>query len=313
MKKKATFIIPAYIKNEQYLGFLEQAIQGIMKQSDSDWNAIIIEDCSPYKRTRQIIEKYKMMDKRIDVIYLNERKTTGECRNLGIEWADKVGASYILFNDADDISNSNRVRWVKETFDRYENIDMIYSSPEIIDEFSKKKSYSQIPIPIQEIIDQLNSNPLFGKECWYEMGVRTGYINVTSTTSVRIELAKQCPFPKEVISEDMHTWYRYSAIGELFFDNRWHCMYRIPSFAKRQSSASYVEDFAREKVRVDIQGFNQALDIVEESEKISKKQRTIIEVQFLLRLMESMEKDNRFDLVSSLIEICKQKALNIIL
>ena len=42
MKKKATFIIPAYIKNEQYLGFLEQAIQGIMKQSDSDWNAIIM-------------------------------------------------------------------------------------------------------------------------------------------------------------------------------------------------------------------------------------------------------------------------------
>lgn len=300
----STFVIPAYIKSDTYLNFLDETIQGLLVQTDDNWNAIIIDDCSPVRRVKELIDKYQ--DKRINYISLEERKTTGMCRNIGIKWAVENGASYILYNDADDISDCNRVKWVKDVFHKNQNADVIYSPVRVIDEFSKEVDFDSISPAIKEILCELKKNPPFGSDCWLDIGLRTGYINVTSATSVRVDLAMKELFPDEYISEDSHTWFRYGASGEYYFTNNIHASYRIPTFVKRQSSESYVKDFNVNKIRVEKDGFFKAINIAIQKGHIQEEKRSIIEFKFLMRLIESMGKVGRLDLAFKLAMECNE-------
>lgn len=303
----ASFVIPAYIKNETYLNFLKETLDGLINQSDEKWNAIVIEDCSPEKKVRNLLNHYMSVDKRIHCIFLDTKKTTGMCRNIGIKWAKSKGSDIILFNDADDISHRDRLKRVKSIFRDNPNVSVVYTNIKIIDEFSDEVPKTSISPPILEILDGLKENQPVGKNCWYDIGLITGYINVTSATSVRIELAVQELFPDEYVSEDSHTWFRYAARGEFFFINEALTYYRIPSFVTRQSSDSYVEDFNLVKNRVDLDGFSRALDIVIQKGVLNQANRNLLEAKFLLRLAESMGKDGRLDLAFDLAMKCKEK------
>lgn len=302
----ATFVIPAYIESSIYLKFLDECIQGLINQTDDNWNAIIINDCSPVKEVGELLNKYSD-ESRISSITLTERRSTGYCRNVGIEWAQKHNSKYILYNDADDISDCNRVKWVKKIFEENPNIDVVYSPVTIIDETSNPVEHSKLSPAILEILNALADNPPRGKDCWKDIGLRTGYINVTSATSVRTELAVKEKFPDEYISEDSHTWYRYAANGEFYFSEKIHSLYRLPTFVKRQSSEKYVQDFNLNKIRVDLDGYSKAIDIAIENGSINGSDRLMLEIRFLMRLIESMGKVNRLDLVYDLAKECNNR------
>lgn len=302
-----TFVIPVYIKNKEYLKFFDQTIKGLLDQIDEKWSAIIIEDCSPTVEVKELLLNYINLDKRIDAVFLKKRVSTGECRNIGIKWAVDNGADIIIYNDADDISSPDRVKTVKKIFHDNPNVSIIYSRVKIIDEFSKEVKKEKIAPPIMEILEELKENQPTGKNCWYSIGIKTGYINVTSATAVRANLALQELFPDEYISEDSHTWFRYTARGEMYFCDKVLTYYRIPSYVIRQSSNSYVEDFNKNKIRVEWDGFSKALDIAEGKGELGKSKRNLIEAKFLLRLAESMVKDGRVDLVYDLTLRCKER------
>lgn len=308
----ATFVIPVYVKSDIYLNFLEEAIQGIINQTDKKWNAVFIEDCSPVKEVRKILNKYSQ-DKRIHSIFLKMRKTTGACRNIGIEWAKNNNSPYILFNDADDVPDRNRVKWIKEIFKSNLNVDVIYSDVNIIDEYSNQVDFNELSPAIKEIVMALKDNPPRGRNCWLDIGLRTGYVNITSTTSVRTELAAAELFPDEYVSEDSHTWFRYAARGEYYFDNNIHAKYRIPTFVKRQSSEGYVDDFNVNKLRVEREGYSKAIEIALQNGSIDKDVCSMIEVKFVMRLIESMKKVNRYDLACDLAAEYNKKLKQILL
>ena len=93
---KAAFVIPAYIQNKVYNDFFEETMQSILNQSDNGWEAIIIDDDSKETGTRKLIEKYLRLDHRYHAIFLEERKSTGYCRNIGIRWAKKHDRIFCL-------------------------------------------------------------------------------------------------------------------------------------------------------------------------------------------------------------------------
>jgi len=302
-KNTVTFVIPTYIKSAVYLKFLKHTLDGVILQSDANWNAIIIEDFSPIREVKELISTYVNLDARIHVKYLKERKTTGECRNIGIQWAKERKSPIILFNDADDVSSPNRVKWVREIFDN-NNVSVVYSAIKVIDEHSRIVPEEKLAPPLQEIIQSLKQKPPIGKNCWYEIGLETGYVNVTSSVAVKTQLATKELFPHEFVAEDSHTWFRYAAQGDYYFDKREHCKYRVPSFVERQSSNSYTKDFNRSKVKVEIDGFYKALEISTKRERMKKESQRIIKVKFLMRLIESMRNDSRLDLVNEIILEC---------
>ena len=89
-----SIVMPAY-QAEKYLG---NAIEGILAQSFSDWELLVVEDCSKDK-TLEIAQKFQSADKRIKVIHREKNAGVSEARNLGIE---KARGEYLWFTDADD-------------------------------------------------------------------------------------------------------------------------------------------------------------------------------------------------------------------
>lgn len=309
--KRATFVIPLYIEKDIYLRFLEETLQSLLNQTDQDWNAILIDDCSTLPKVKELINKYMQLDKRFNCIYLTERKTTGACRNFGIEWAYNNNSSFILFNDADDISQPTRLSKVRSIMEENLDISVVYTNVRVINEDSNFVERENIAPPILEILDSLNGAPVVGQDCWYDIGINTGYINVTSATAVRTKLAMKELFPDEYVSEDSHTWYRYAAESKFYYINEALTNYRIPSFVKRQSSASYVSDFNACKLKVDIQGFDKALDIAKQAGRIDQKNYWLIRAKFLMRIAQSMGNDGRYDLAFQASMECK-KTLNML-
>lgn len=305
VQEKVAFVIPAYIRSKEYLNFFDQTLRGIVQQTNKNWQAIVIDDYSPERDIVEVLHKYQREDARIHSVFLDERRTTGECRNIGVQWAEKIGSPIVLFSDADDISHCNRVKWVTDIFNNNKEISVIYSKVEVVDENTMPVPIEKLSTAMKNILYELEKNPPHGKDCWYKIGIQSGYVNVTSATSVRTKLAIKEPFPKEYVSEDMHTWLRYGAQGEFYFDNKVHCQYRIPSYVQRQSSNSYVKDFNENKVRVDCDGFTQALNIISKKKELSDNTKKVIMLKFYMKLLEDMRREGRPDLVYQIVEKCK--------
>ncbi len=208
------FIIPhSDNKNQNHNDqiFIDDAIEGLFSQTEDDWCAIIVVNKSTDKKVSDYLNLLKEKHHpKIDVIFLEHDVDPGVCRNLGILTALKRKSSIILFNDSDDISHPKRLEITKKMFLTDPQIDLIYSTFEVIDENNRFVAAQSIPSATLEILESHRQNPLEGDNAWIKMGTETGYTNLTSSTSVRIQFAYQCPFPNVEASEDFHTWMRMS-------------------------------------------------------------------------------------------------------
>lgn len=97
---RVSVIMPVY-NVEKYL---DQALQSIIKQTLSNIEIIIVEDCSN-DNTRMIVEKYSRIDKRIVPIYNKKNEGLINSLNKAIRIAK---GKYIARMDGDDISDINR-------------------------------------------------------------------------------------------------------------------------------------------------------------------------------------------------------------
>lgn len=90
-----SIIMPAY-NAEKYI---EEAIQSVLKQTYTNWELVIVNDCSTDK-TEQIIKKYQEQDQRIKLYSLPKNQGVANARNAAIE---NAFGRYIAFLDSDDI------------------------------------------------------------------------------------------------------------------------------------------------------------------------------------------------------------------
>ncbi|MDO4225228.1 MAG: glycosyltransferase [Bergeyella zoohelcum] len=114
----------------QYLG---QAIESILRQSFSDFEFIIIEDCSTDDSLR-VIQHYAAQDRRIKLIQKPENKRMKgfiENLNLGLKYAK---GKYIARMDADDISHPDRFEKQVKFLDENPETFMVGSAINFIDE-----------------------------------------------------------------------------------------------------------------------------------------------------------------------------------
>lgn len=78
--------------------YLERAISCFLKQTYSDFELILVDDCSPDNCPR-ICDTYKERDSRISVLHLSKNGGLSNARNQGLTVAK---GQYILFPDSDD-------------------------------------------------------------------------------------------------------------------------------------------------------------------------------------------------------------------
>lgn len=304
-----TFVMPHFTRgDEDARRHLDEAVDSALNQTDPDWQLIIVDDLSPSEQAREYLKKVlERAEDKIHVAYKDTNDGPGFCRNLGIKWAYDHNSPFVLFIDADDVSDPRRVEAVRGIFERDPDADVVYTTFKVIDENSNLVPWEKLSPSIVEILESHQDNPPQGPNAWIEIGTTKGYTNLTSATAVRTDIAYRFPFPPEKVSEDSHTWMRYSAGGKSFV----YCpdvptLYRIPQETAGSSSRSREggrHGFYRTKARVDTEGFREALELAVENGKIAPDRRDGLLARFYVKLGETMAKENEMDLAAEQVKM----------
>ncbi|WP_339147875.1 MULTISPECIES: glycosyltransferase family 2 protein [unclassified Sutcliffiella] len=78
--------------------FIAETIESVKKQTFTDWEMIIVDDCSS-DNTREILQDYAANDPRIKPIFLKENSGAAVARNTAL---NEAKGDYVAFLDSDD-------------------------------------------------------------------------------------------------------------------------------------------------------------------------------------------------------------------
>ena len=115
---KFSIICPSYGVEK----YIENALQDIIAQSYTDWECIVVEDCSP-DRTAEISEEIAAKDARIQVVRQEVNKGVSEARNRGLELAK---GEYVLFLDPDDRYEPALLQQVANALEKQQTDVVVY-------------------------------------------------------------------------------------------------------------------------------------------------------------------------------------------
>ncbi len=285
------------------LNLLLKSIKEIFRQTDENWVLFIVDDNSTYKDALRYLNELSIkFSEKIVVRFLSERKGAAYCRNLAIKLCMERNYPVVMFNDSDDISHVKRTEITRRIFTNCNSHTLLYSTFIPVDERGNVISQDYLTPSIVEILEAHRSNPLQGYNVWKYIGTKTGYINLTSSTSVCTHLASSFPFPNEDVSEDSHTWMRYSAGGARFiFTDEIPVKYRITLKGSGSSTRdAFKLNFYSEKARVDEDGFKKSIKIAKDNNCIDVDVEELL-VCFYLRLSETMIKEAATEVADELL------------
>ena len=118
MKPKVSIIMPVY----NVAPYLKEAIDSILSQTFTDYELIVLNDCSP-DNSEEILNTYT--DKRI-IRYLGDKNVgLASILNIGIKMAK---GEYIARMDSDDISLPKRIEVQVAFLESHPNVDLVSSA-----------------------------------------------------------------------------------------------------------------------------------------------------------------------------------------
>ena len=272
--------------------FFKQAITSVLQQTDEQWHLVLVDDGSPAEIQSELTALAQQHAEKITLSLQSVNRGPGYCRNLGIELAHQKGAAVILFLDADDQAHPQRVEISRDLFASDAAVNVLYSPFEVVNAKGERTAESQMTPSIRQILDVYQTPPE-GFDLWKTMGLQTGYMNLTSATSVRVDLARRQPFGESRVSEDFHTWLRYAADGGNFrYTPAIPTRYRIADAAQGSASRHRLgREFYRQKAVVDADGFEQALALAVKHRRIQRQDTSALRQHFRQKLGELLAEE----------------------
>lgn len=140
-------IMPMY--NSQK--YIEESVKSVMMQTYSNWELIIVDDCS-IDLGCNIIENIQKKDERIKLIKLEKNLGPANARNVAI---NNAKGRFIAFLDSDDIWRNNKLE-VQINYMISREIAVSFTSYEIL--FMDRKEIRSFSVP-----DKISYNDLFFK------------------------------------------------------------------------------------------------------------------------------------------------------
>ena len=188
-KPLVSVVMPAY--NAEL--FIEEAIMSVVNQTVSDWELIVVDDCSQ-DNTVKIVQKMAEKDSRIQLIKNDVNMMVSKTRNLGIEISQ---GKYVALLDSDDYWKPNFLERIVLCIEK-SNADLVYCSYELVGEQGQKVCNDFI-VPLSTTFD--------------EAIVRSAI--TCSTVLMKSEIAKNNPFPTNVYHEDITLWFTLLRDGKI--------------------------------------------------------------------------------------------------
>lgn len=175
-------IMPAY----NAARFIEEAILSVIAQTVSDWELIVIDDCSQ-DNTRDIIAELAKKDSRILFVANEQNMGVAKTRNRGL---DICRGRYVAFLDSDDywqpVFMEKMIARAEET-----GADIIYCSYALVDE-QDKPVCNDFLVPL---------------ETTFEESIIRSVITCSSVL-ITAQLASNHRFPTNMYHEDIALWFR---------------------------------------------------------------------------------------------------------
>src|SRR3972149_11505851 len=182
--------------------YLPDCLDSVLKQSDEDWECIIVDDASTEPEGRKIAKDLSNLDSRFKLIVNEKNSYLSEARNVGIRMAR---GRYILPLDADDMLAPDAVAILADALDTDRSIHVAYGGVLFIEEdgtlseygkgFTPGHSSGPYPFSHEQQIMQRNLLPyasMYRREAWEQTG---GYRRRCRT------------------AEDADMWTRFSSYG----------------------------------------------------------------------------------------------------
>lgn len=126
--------------------FIPESVNGILAQTYTDLELIIVEDCSP-DNSWDVIRSLTTKDCRIKVIRHERNQGASKSRNDGLRVA---GGAFIGFCDADDIWEPGKLRFQLNLLQNNPDYDVVYGDTSVIDENGSptgRRFSSLFPVP----------------------------------------------------------------------------------------------------------------------------------------------------------------------
>lgn len=108
-----SIVIPVYNTGKYLTGCLDSCL----KQTHSNFEIIVIDDCSTDPLTKETLQRYENKDPRLQIYYLPENRGQGYCRNKGLEY---VKGKYFTYLDSDDTFVENALERMYEEMLKYQ-------------------------------------------------------------------------------------------------------------------------------------------------------------------------------------------------
>ncbi len=192
---KISIVVPVY-NAEKYI---EQTISMVQKQTFTDWELILVEDCSKDK-SREVLQRImdEQPDSRIRVIYKEKNEGAAKARNTGLMEAK---GEYLAFLDADDIWKDFKLE--KElAFLQKKDAAFVFTAYEFGDELGRGTGkFVKVPATLS-----------------YKQALSRTVIFTSTTLFDLKKIDKSLLMMPEVASEDSATWWQilrggYTAYG----------------------------------------------------------------------------------------------------
>lgn len=180
---KVSVIIPAYNSRS----FVRRAINSVIAQSYSNWELIIVDDCST-DDTYSVCESIK--DDRIRVIKHEKNTGAGVARQTGLKYAT---GDFVTFLDSDDYLLPNFIEGMI-TLQKQHDSDIVYTSFTI----SYEKEGVNKVIPAGDFI--MSESATVQLYYWNEIKFLTGKL-------IRRSLCDTIPWSNRRVGEDCQTLY----------------------------------------------------------------------------------------------------------
>ena len=172
-------IMPAY-NAERFVG---EAINSVIAQTLTDWELLVIDDCST-DDTQRIVAEFAEEDSRIQLLVNEVNMGVAKTRNRGL---DLCRGQYVALLDSDDYYKPDMLQKMVDCSKRTK-ADIVYCSYELVG----KKVCNDFIVPEQTDFE------------------RSLVRSVITCSSVLIssEIAKNNRFPTDLYHEDIALWFR---------------------------------------------------------------------------------------------------------
>lgn len=124
--KLVSIILPTY----NGANYIKDALDSILKQTYTNWEVIIVDDCST-DNTLEIIQEYAQKDNRIKIITNNTNKKLPASLNIGFEAAH---GEYFTWTSDDNMYKENAIEYMADFLDKNTDVDLVSCNFDFINE-----------------------------------------------------------------------------------------------------------------------------------------------------------------------------------